>query len=182
MRKRLTILLILLFVFLPVSAQRIVFQDTIPLKAHIELQEKFTLEINQSTTFALSQDIAGTTHEIATYEFFSNSPYVAYQMRLAPGFVTELGDDIFAFRSASLYSNAAPIPFRLSIATLLEHNKPLEATTEALEKEIGIKEGSSREEKGIIYVSFPTASEGFNLKGLPFGSYEAAIAVEVTAD
>jgi hypothetical protein len=161
------------------------FSESIPLQGHIELQEKFTLEIKSRVMFVLNQDMAGTTHEIATYEFFSNSPEIAYQLRLSPGYTTQLGEGVFAFRNVSVEggdSGAPPIPFRLTVRTISNETSITNDAFREIQKSIGIREGSRSEERGTILVTFPTLSEGFNLQSFTFGAYEASIAVEVSAD
>ena len=167
------------------SAQRSLYSETIPMQGHIELQESFILEVNRPITFALTEEMAGTTHEVATYEFFSNSPDVAYQLRLSPGFSTALGEGVFAFRSITQQRDNAPrppIPFRLSVVNRANQVQITDEAFRAIQKAIGDRQGSRIEERGIIYVTFPTVEEGFNLQGFTFGSYEASIAVEVSAD
>jgi hypothetical protein len=184
-RKAILLTLVVLFSSLfSLSAQRIVFSDTIPLQGHIELQEKFSLEINERNTFTLNQDVAGTTHEVASYEFYSNSPELAYTMRLSPGFSTTLGDGIFAFRNTGLIADeeATPIPFKISVLTPINDGRITNEAFQEVQKTIGIRDGSRAEERGTIYVTFPTVNEGFNLRLFTFGSYEASIAVEVLAD
>ena len=166
-------------------AQRSLFSESIPLQGHIDLQERFSLEVTQRVTFILNQDIAGTTHEIATYEFFSNSPEIAYQLRLSPGYATQLGEGVFAFRNIAPGggdSGAPPIPFRLTVITQLSENRITNEAFREIQKAMGIREGSRAAERGTIYVTFPTVSEGFNLQSFTFGAYEASIAVEVSAD
>lgn len=166
-------------------AQRSLFSETIPLQGHIDLQEKFTLEVKERVMFVLNQDVAGTTHEIATYEFFSNSPEIAYQLRLSPGYVTQLGEGVFAFRNVSPTggdSGAPPIPFRLTVKSVFEEGGITNETFREIRKGIGIREGSKSQERGTIFVTFPTANEGFNLQTFTFGAYEASISIEVSAD
>ncbi|HLW21657.1 MAG TPA: hypothetical protein VKZ39_00535, partial [Sphaerochaetaceae bacterium] len=94
MMRRVLICMILIFCSITVlSAQRSLYSETIPMQGHIELQESFTLEIQERISFILNQEMAGTTHQVASYEFFSNSPDVAYQLRLAPAFSTSLGEN-----------------------------------------------------------------------------------------
>lgn len=186
MRKwRLALSVLLIFTTLmPIYSRRVIFSETIPLQGHIELQEKFSLDVIDNIRFTLNQDIAGTTHEIATYEFFSNSPNIAYQMRLSPGLSSNLQDGVFAFRNMSLTSEGGGsnvIPFRVAIANIFDESN-ISGAYQEIEKKIGLKEGSSSQEQGAIYVSFPTADEGFNLRDFNYGSYEASIAVEVLAD
>lgn len=187
MRRR-TVMCIIVFMSLvgaSLYAQRSLFSETIPLQGHIDLQEKFSLEIKERVMFVLNQDIAGTTHEIATYEFFSNSPEIAYQLRLFPGYVTQLGEGVFAFRNVSPTggdSGAPPIPFRLTVRSVLEEGGITNETFREVQKGIGIREGSKSQERGTILVTFPTANEGFNLQSFTFGAYEASISVEVSAD
>lgn len=181
------ILVCILFAMLSIGsihAERVIFNESIPLQGHIDLQEKFTLEVKQRIMFTLNQDMAGTTHEIATYEFFSNSPEIAYQMRLAPGFVTQLGEGVFAFRNVGISGSdpAPPIPFRLTVRPQSGDPGVTNEMFRSVNKPIGIRAGSRSEERGTIYVTFPTLSEGFNLQSFSFGAYEASIAVEVSAD
>lgn len=185
MRKwRFVLAVLMIFTSLmPAYSRRVIFSETIPLQGHIELQEKFTLDIADNIRFTLNQDIAGTTHEIATYEFFSNSPNIAYQMRLSPGLSSNLQDGVFAFRSILTTDGPGSniIPFRVAIANIFD-DANISGGYQEIEKKIGLKEGSSSQEQGVIYVSFPTADEGFNLRDFNYGSYEASIAVEVLAD
>ena len=167
------------------SAQRSLYSETIPMQGHIELQESFILEVNRPISFALTEEMAGTTHEVATYEFYSNSPAVVYQLRLYPGYATILGEGVFAFRSISQQQDSTtrpPIPFRLSVVNRANQVQITDEAFRSIQKAIGERQGSRVEERGIIYVTFPTVEEGFNLQGFTFGSYEASIAVEVSAD
>lgn len=154
------------------------------MQGHIELQESFTLEVRERISFVLNQDMAGTTHEVATYEFFSNSPDVAYQLRLSPGQVTQMGEGVFAFRNVAQIGGQAtpPIPFKLSVMNRSTQLRTTDDTFRSVQKTIGIREGSRSEEQGIIFITFPTVEEGFSLQGFGFGAYEALIAVEVSAD
>jgi hypothetical protein len=187
MAKRTVVCIIcgILLVSSSLFGQRSLFSESIPLLGHIELQEKFSLEVTQRNMFVLNQDIAGTTHQIATYEFFSNSPEIAYQLRLRPSYATQLGEGVFAFRNVSADggdSGAPPIPFRLTVITQLTENRITNEAFREIQKAMGIRAGSRAEERGTIYVTFPTVSEGFNLQSFTFGAYEASIAVEVSAD
>ncbi|PKL27836.1 MAG: hypothetical protein CVV46_09465 [Spirochaetae bacterium HGW-Spirochaetae-2] len=167
------------------SAQRNLFSETIPLQGHIELQERFSLEVKPRVFFVLNQDMAGTTHEIATYQFFSNSPEVAYQMKLSPSYVTQLGEGVFAFRNIGTTggdSGGQPIPFKLSVVSQVHDSSSTNDAFRAVQKAIGLRDGSRSEEKGTIFVTFPSQSDGFNLQSFTFGTYEASIAVEVSAD
>ena len=166
------------------SAQRSLYSETIPMQGHIELQESFSLEIQERISFVLNQEMAGTTHQVATYEFFSNSPDVAYQLRLAPGFSTSLGANVFAFRSVNTTggNTPPPIPFKISVVNQSNQVRITDDAFQAIQKAIGIRDGSRIEERGNIFVTFPTVEEGFNLQGFTFGAYEASIAVEVSAD
>lgn len=179
--KRISILFILSLVFvLTLPAQRILFSETIPLQAHIDLQESFSLEVNKQLSFNLNQDVAGNTYQVANYEFYSNSPEVYYQLKLSPG----ESKNEFAFRSlstiASDKTHNTTLPFRVSVEAdqVVVSN---EAYKE-VRKQIGIREGSRATETGTIYISFPSLGEGFNLQLFSFGAYEASIAVEVSAD
>ena len=167
----------------PVFAESTIFSETIPMQGHIELQESFSLEVRERILFELTQEMAGTTHEVATYAFFSNSPDVAYQLRLSPGYGLGLSEGIFEFRS-TLGSNAEnpPIPFRLSVMNRTNQVRITDDTFRGIQKAIGTRVGSRSEEQGIIYITFPTIEEGFNIQGFSFGSYEASVAVEVAAD
>jgi len=167
------------------SAQRVMFIGTIPLRGRIELQEKFSLEVKQRTLFQFDQELAGTSHEIATYEFYSNSPEIAYQLRLSPGEETRLGEDIFAFRNVDEQgrdTGKAPIPFKLSVLTPSVASQSVNPDFTVVEKSIGVRQGSRYEESGAFYVSFPTQSEGFDIQSFSSGYYEASITVEVSAD
>lgn len=183
-RRLVLVIAILQLLTFPLTAQRSLFSETIPMQGHIELQESFSLNVRERIQFTLSQDMAGTTHEVATYEFFSNSPDVAYRLRLAPGFATQLGANVFAFRSVGVGTDGVspPIPFKLSLVNRANLNTTTNEDFDAIQKSIGIREGSRSAEQGIIYVTFPTLEEGFNLQGYTFGAYEASIAVEVSAD
>jgi hypothetical protein len=177
--------MILIFCSITVlSAQRSLYSETIPMQGHIELQESFTLEIQERISFILNQEMAGTTHQVASYEFFSNSPDVAYQLRLAPAFSTSLGENVFAFRSVNATggSNPPPIPFKISVVNQGNQVRITDDAFQAIQKAIGIRDGSRIEERGNILVTFPTVEEGFNLQGFTFGAYEASVAVEVSAD
>ncbi|WP_422481545.1 hypothetical protein [Pleomorphochaeta sp. DL1XJH-081] len=184
LRRLVLVLSLLQLLTIPLTAQRSLFSETIPMQGHIELQESFSLNVRERIQFTLSQEMAGTTHEVATYEFFSNSPDVAYQLRLSPGFATQLGANVFAFRSVGLGAdnNSPPIPFKLSLVNRANLDRISNEDFDAIQKSIGIREGSRSTEQGIIYVTFPTVEEGFDLQGYTFGAYEASIAVEVSAD
>ncbi len=186
MFRKITICMILLMgTLFAISAQRSLYSETIPMQGHIELQESFTLEVNRPITFTLTDEMAGTTHEVASYEFSSNSPDVVYQLRLSPGYTTTLGEGVFAFRSVSRDSTIAarpPIPFKLSVLNRITQDQITDNEFRSIQKSIGEREGSRVEERGSIYVTFPTAEEGFNLQGFTFGAYEASISVEVLAD
>jgi hypothetical protein len=184
LRKLVLLIVPLLVSLLPLYSQQLLFSETIPMQGHIELQESFSLEVRDRIFFELSREMAGTTHEVATYQFFSNSPDIAYRLRLSPGYPTRLGEGIFAFRSVSDEggSSAPPIPFKL---TVMERGTQYRFTDEAfqeVQKPIGMSRGVRAEERGIIYVTFPTVEEGFDLSGFTFGAYEASVAVEVSAD
>jgi hypothetical protein len=155
------------------------------MQGHIELQESFTLEISKPIAFVLNQEMAGTTHEVATYQFFSNSPEVAYQLRLSPGFATTLGAEVFAFRGVTNNRNTPgppPIPFKISVLNRINQSRITDDDFTAIQKVIGVRDGSRIEEQGSIYVTFPTVEEGFDLQGFSYGAYEASIAIEVSAD
>ena len=78
MRKRLLLSLAIILIFIsPLFSQRILFSDIIPLSGHIDIEEKFELELNQQENFKFSTEIAGTTHDIASYSFISNSPLIS---------------------------------------------------------------------------------------------------------
>ncbi|MDD3366055.1 MAG: hypothetical protein WCS59_00625 [Sphaerochaetaceae bacterium] len=186
MRKKVLLYLVIcILISHSLFAQRNLFSETIPLRGHIDLEEKFSLAIKQKVFFIINQDLAGTTHEIATYEFLSNSPNVAYQMRLSPSFTTQLGEGVFAFRNtrgSSFSSGFAPIPFRLSVSSQSTESTITNEEFREIQKSIGIKVGSRSQESGTIFVTFPTPSEGFNMQAFSSGAYEASIAVEVLAD
>jgi len=186
MRKKLIYYTIISILILqPIYAQRSLFSDTILLRGHIEIEEKFKLDLKQKTVFLINQDLAGTTHEIATYEFLSNSPDVVYQMKLAPSYTTQLGENVFAFRntrSTSIGTGFAPIPFRLTVANRSAESIITDGEFRAIQKSIGMRVGSRSQESGTILVTFPTPSEGFNIQAFSSGAYEASIAVEVSAD
>jgi hypothetical protein len=184
-RKIIVFMILLTNTLFMVAAQRSLYSETIPMQGHIELQESFTLEVNRPITFTLTDEMAGTTHEVASYQFFSNSPDVVYQLRLSPGYTTTLGEGVFAFRSVSRDSaiiSRPPIPFKLSVLNRVTQDQITDDEFRAIQKSIGEREGSRVEEQGSIYVTFPTVEEGFNLQGFTFGAYEASIAVEVLAD
>ncbi|MFA5467997.1 MAG: hypothetical protein WC224_02925 [Sphaerochaetaceae bacterium] len=165
--------------------QRILFSDIIPLRGHIDIEEKFELELQQAEYFRFTKDLAGTTHEIASYKFMSNSPSVIYQMKLSPAFATSLGEGIFAFRNirpASSDLEGAPIPFKISVATITRDSVATSEEFKAFQKAIGTQQGSQSVENGTISVTFPSENEGYDFDGFSSGSYEASIAVEVSAD
>jgi len=133
----------------------------------------------------LNQNIAGGEYQIATYEFFSNSPDLLYQMKLSPGIDTQLGKGIFAFRNITdggIDTGANPIPFRLIVKDSTETSEVSNTEFMSVEKNIGILTGSRYEETGSIFVAFPTVSEGFEITDFLSGFYEAAIFVEVLVD
>ncbi|MGI6432608.1 MAG: hypothetical protein ACOXZ4_01910 [Sphaerochaetaceae bacterium] len=180
MRKRvLSILVVGTLLLFSLYAQRILFSETIPLQGHINLQEKFTLDVEKNLSFNITQDMAGNTYQVATYDFFSNSPEVMYQLKLAPGGSAEE----FSFRNIAPLverGQTSSVPFKVAVRTndLLITNEMFKA----IRKTIGLREGSRAAEQGAIFITFPTVSEGFNLQTFSYGAYEALIAVEVSAD
>ncbi len=186
MRKRLLLsFIVLLLIIFPIFSQRILFSDIIPLRGHIDIEEKFELELNQQENFKFSAEIAGTTHEIASYSFVSNSPSIIYRLILSPGVVTPLGEGIFAFRNARIATSDrlnSPIPFKLSVSTNERDVIVSNDEFRMVQKPIGNRVGSQLVENGIISVTFPTEKEGFDFKEFSSGAYEASIAVEVSAD
>jgi hypothetical protein len=166
-------------------SERTLFVGTIPLNGRIPLQETFSLDVTFQVPFLLNQNIAGGEYKIATYEFFSNSPDLLYQMKLSPGIDTALGKGIFAFRNITdggVDTGANPIPFRLIVKDSTETNEVSNAEFMSVVKDIGILTGSRYEESGTIFVAFPTLSEGFEITDFLSGFYEAAIFVEVLVD
>jgi len=186
MRKRLLLsLAIILLIIFPIFSQRILFSDIIPLRGHIDIEEKFELELNQQENFKFSTEIAGTTHEIAFYSFVSNSPTIAYRLTLSPGVVTQLGEGIFAFRNTRIATSDrpnSPIPFKLTVSTDERDMSVSNDEFRTVQKPIGNRVGSQLVENGVISVTFPTEKEGFDLQEFSSGAYEASIAVEVSAD
>lgn len=166
-------------------SERTLFVGTIPLNGRIPLQETFSLDVTFQIPFLLNQNIAGGEYQIATYEFFSNSPDLLYQMKLSPGIDTQLGKGIFAFRNITdggIDTGANPIPFRLIVKDSTETSEVSNTEFMSVEKNIGILTGSRYEETGSIFVAFPTVSEGFEITDFLSGFYEAAIFVEVLVD
>ena len=164
---------------------RSLFTGTIPLNGQIPLQERFVLDVTLQVPFALNQNIAGGQYQIATYEFFSNSPDLFYQMKLSPGIDTRLGKGIFAFRNitgSGIDTGGNPIPFRLVVKDSTETDEVSNTEFRSVAKNIGILTGSRYLETGTIYVAFPTTSEGFTISDFSSGYYEAAIFVEVLVD
>ncbi|NLA92514.1 MAG: hypothetical protein GX842_03610 [Spirochaetales bacterium] len=186
MRKRLLLSLAIILIFIsPLFSQRILFSDIIPLRGHIDIEEKFELELNQQENFKFSTEIAGTTHDIASYSFISNSPLISYRLTLSPGVVTPLGEGIFAFRNTRVATSDrpnSPIPFKLSVTTETREMTVSDEEFRTVQKPIGSRVGSQLVENGIISVTFPTEKEGFDLQEFSSGAYEASIAVEVSAD
>ena len=186
MKKRFLLGVIVGILLVPsLFSQRILFSDIIPLRGHIDIEEKFELELHQQENFKFSLELAGTTHDIASYSFVSNSPLVVYQLKLSPGVVTALGEGIFAFSNTK--SNAtnkpnSPIPFKLSVSTDTAEQAFTNDDFKTVQKSIGNRIGSQLIENGIISVTFPSEKEGFDLKEFSSGAYEASIAVEVSAD
>ncbi len=166
-------------------SQRTLFVGTIPLNGRIPLQETFSLDVTFQVPFLLNQNIAGGQYQIATYEFFSNSPDIIYQMRLSPGIDTRLGKGIFAFRNITeggLDTGGNPIPFRLVVKDSLDREEVSNDEFRSVAKNIGILIGSRYQEKGSIFVAFPSLSEGFDATEFTSGFYEASIFVEVMVD
>jgi hypothetical protein len=54
--------------------------------------------------------------------------------------------------------------------------------SKTVEKPIGVRDGSRYLENGVIMLSFPTQSEGFQFDAFASGFYEAYITVEVSTD
>jgi len=179
-----TTILLLSFTSLLFS-QRTLFVGTIPLNGRIPLQETFSLDVTFQVPFLLNQNIAGGQYQIATYEFYSNSPDLLYQMKLSPGVDTRLGEGIFAFRNITeggVDTGGNPIPFRLVVRDSTETKEISNAEFRSVEKNIGTLDGSRYEETGTIFVAFPTVSEGFTIADFSSGFYEAAVFVEVLVD
>lgn len=186
MKKRLLLGVVIGVLLVPaLFSQRILFSDIIPLRGHIDIEEKFELELRQQENFKFSLELAGTTHDIASYKFISNSPLIAYHLRLSPGVVTPLGEGIFAFRNTRSDTPSkpnSPIPFKLSVTTDTKEEVVSNDDFSTVQKPIGNRIGSQLIENGTISVTFPSEKEGFDLQDFSSGSYEASIAVEVSAD
>lgn len=187
MKKWLPVIIILLATGLvtPVSAERIVFTGNIPLNGRIELKESLTLEVKQQSELDLNAEIAGEDYEIATYEFYSNSPEAAYRLRLLPSTYSEFGDSTFAFKNIDERGNSTGsvnIPFKLSVLSTNANAMAVTPKYQKVEKTIGVLDGSRYQESGSIVISFPTKEEGFNFEAFASGLYEASITVEVAAD
>ncbi|MDC7245801.1 MAG: hypothetical protein PQJ47_07815 [Sphaerochaetaceae bacterium] len=186
MKKRLSLfILILVSAISSLSALEPLFVETLPFNGRIPLQESFILEVTFQIPLVLSQDIAGREVQIASYDFFSNSPQIAYNMRLSPGVSTQLGSDVFAFRSITaggLDTGNDPIPFRLIVRNEQNSQEVTNEDYRSVRKEIGVLVGSRYEEKGLIYVQFPSLNEGFDINDFSTGLYDAIILVEVLAD
>ena len=185
MKKTFLIILLLISATFSIFAQRTLFVGTIPLNGRIPLEETFTLEVTFQVPLLFNQEIAGGQYQIATYEFFSNSPAIEYQLKLSPGVDTRLGKGLFAFRSINaggIDTGAKPIPFRLIVKNRFDVDEFTNDEYRAVEKNIGVLIGSRFEESGLIYVQFPSISEGFDINNFTSGLYEASIFVEVLAD
>jgi len=186
MRKRLSlIILIITSSLISLFAIDALYVETIPLNGRIPLQESFTLEVTFQVPFVLSQEIAGNEVQIATYDFFSNSPQISYQLRLSPGITTQLGEGVFAFRSITtggIDTGDIPIPFKLVVRNAQDNQAFTNEQYRSVEKPIGVLIGSRYEESGFISAQFPTIGEGFNINDFTSGLYDAMIFVEVLAD
>lgn len=185
MRKFLFITLLFVSITSLLFSERSLFVGTIPLNGRIPLQESFSLDVTFQDSFLLNQNIAGGRYQIATYEFFSNSPDIIYQMKLSPGINTRLGEGIFAFRNVTeggIDTGGNPIPFRLVVRDSLDLGDISNDEFRSVAKNIGILIGSRYQENGTIFVAFPTTSEGFDITEFSSGSYIASIFVEVLAD
>jgi len=179
------VLFLLTGLFSPISAERVIFVGTIPLNGRIDLQERFELEVKQQSTLVLNADIAGLSFEIATYDFFSNNSNSSYQLRLIPSTYSEFGDSMFAFKNVDAQgrdTGAPSIPFMLSVVSSNASAQKVTPKSRNVEKPIGVRDGSRYLENGVIMLSFPTQSEGFQFDAFASGFYEAYITVEVSTD
>ncbi|MFA7396581.1 MAG: hypothetical protein WCY81_06295 [Sphaerochaetaceae bacterium] len=177
MKKRaiLSIFLILV-VGLNLFAARVLYSEVIPLFGKIDVSESFSVEYNSLLNFNINSDMAGNTYEIARYRFSSNSLDSIYELKLAPG----KDSDGFAFQSTSSSSSssrASSIPFIVMVDAGQQISS---AEQHFIRKELGTN--TERMEEGTISIAFPTISEGFDVKAFVEGSYEASIALEVSAD
>jgi hypothetical protein len=187
MRKWLTMLVFFVIMgsFVHLFAERVIFIGTIPLNGRIELQEVFELEITQNNTITFTPDIAGQAIDIATYDFYSNNADSSYTLRLKPSTFSEFGDATFAFKNVDARGNATgavSVPFMLSILLPDLQEEDVTPKAEALEKSIGIRDGSRYRENGVIRMTFPSQTEGFQFDVFSAGFYEASITVEVSTD
>lgn len=184
--RKLLALIIILLTFSPlIFSQRTLFVGTIPLNGKIPLEEEFSLDVTLQTPFLFNQNIAGGQYQIAKYDFSSNSPDLLYHMKLSPGLDTRLGKGIFAFRNISetgVDTGGAPIPFRLVVKGTEEDKEVSNSEFRSVKKNIGILNGSRYKESGLIFVAFPSISEGFVIKDFLSGFYEASVFVEVLVD
>ncbi|MBN2859907.1 MAG: hypothetical protein JXK93_06570 [Sphaerochaetaceae bacterium] len=185
MKKGLAPVILMLFLSSVLFGQRTLFVGTIPLNGSIPLQETFSVDVTFSSGFLFSQEVAGNEYQIATYQFSSNSPFIQYQMKLSPGSSASAGPDLFAFRNITADGQSAgglPIPFSIRVRNFSVEETVASEGDRALQKKVGVLEGSQYTEVGSISVAFPTRSEGFNIEEFSSGLYEASILVEVLAD
>lgn len=188
MKLRRALVFVALFAMLAVPlVARIVFTDIIPINAIIGLQETFSLEIKQQTPILFNEDLEGREIVIATYEFFSNNPDVAYQLRILPAHTVGPANNQFLFK---FIGDAGPdpkkkdsvIPFKLSVVGIDTDATAVRWENNRAEKPIGVVDGNRSRENGSIVITFPTKDEGFNFKELASGAYQANILVEVSTD
>ena len=188
MRLRRGIVLVALLATLTMSlAARIIFTDIIPINAIIGLQETFSLEIKQQTPIVFNEDLEGREIIIATYEFFSNNPDVAYQLKILPAHMGGPANNQFLFRfigdsGLDLKKKDSVIPFKLSVVSIDTDASTVRWEDNRAEKPIGVVDGNRSRENGSIVITFPTKDEGFNFKELASGAYQANILVEVSTD
>ncbi len=186
-RQERTAILVLMLVLGALLPARTLFIQTIPINGIIGLQESFTLELKQQAPIVFNEDLAGRELEIATYEFFSNSPDVAYQLRIIPATTAGFRDDKFMFRyiddeTTDLKKKESTIPFRLSVLSEFSQAKNIKWESKVAEKSIGVTDGNRYRETGSIVITFPTTGEGFDFEELASGYYQANITVEVSTD
>lgn len=185
LKKGLAPVILMLFLSSVLFGQRTLFVGTIPLNGSIPLQETFSVDVTFSSGFLFSQEVAGNEYQIATYQFSSNSPFIQYQMKLSPASSASAGPDLFAFRNITPDGQNAggrSIPFSIRVRSFSEEETVASSGDRALQKKVGVLEGSQYTEVGSISVAFPSRSEGFNIEEFSSGLYEASILVEVLAD
>lgn len=185
MRKFLAAVVLLLSLTSLLFSQRTLFVGTIPLYGEIPLEEVFSLDVTLQVPFLFNQNIAGGQYQIATYDFYSNSPDLLYHMRLSPGVDTRLGEGVFAFRNITeggIDTGGNPIAYRLVVKGSEEVEAISNFEFRSVQKNIGVLTGSRYKENGVISVAFPSVNEGFSMKDFLSGFYESAIFVEVLVD